>query len=391
MATTSRSSKLFGDRVIEAARKHEYISITNKNGKLVPGHRFLSGHKIAWGQGTKANPNLIYVPSVRLAGTKEDILAYLRQQGIGDEYIGPFLQSAYTRENHTHNTTHIHYKWIKTSNPQFPFEFKNEGTTFDKDFKKELTDLKDLKGEKKAEGKGVAKALDYDSISRIAEQLGDKTGTTGEKRTKGRGGAKRGNLMERLEEAKTAGRFFNVTLTTPEGKGAKKADKLPGNAIRLEADSSSPFYVAFFTYKSGEEVPEGPSNFMFAISKGTDKPWTREDAKNYVSQRIASMPAASATKSALPPAPSTKSPPKEQKDHKAPQVLPGALPLSPKVKAPKNMPLPPQHGPLPGIPQMPASNSLPGIPQLPQHHAPSHLPGASGIQLPRPMQLPAAS
>lgn len=358
-STSSRStSKLFGDSVIASAQKLEYMSIARKEGSFTTGHRQLSGHKIAWGDGAKANKNLIYVPSARVAGTEDDVRAFLKARGLTDQHIEPFIKGAYTAANYNSSEKHRMYKWVKTSDPQHPFNFEEVGTTYKQDFDREIAMLEEKKAERKAEGKAGPKSLDFDALSSMAAQIssGEKGApAAGSTAKKTRSGGKQ-DLESRLKKAKEENAFFNVTNTNNLGRNARQVDKLPSNAVRLSATPSDPYYVAFFTYKPGtDELPQGPAHFVHLMNKKHG--WDYNKAAEYVRGRVAST---------------------------APSAGLGSLPAGQEVKATsRHVPLPPASSQ--GASELPAAPSalpraLPAASGLPA--APSSLPMPSGLPAP---------
>lgn len=87
------------------ADKHLYTKVGMKDGKVkVMSKVSLTGAKTAWAK----NPDLIYVPSLRLAGTINDIQAYANASGLDNAALqGAINQGVYQFSNHDQDSNYI--------------------------------------------------------------------------------------------------------------------------------------------------------------------------------------------------------------------------------------------------------------------------------------------
>ncbi|CAH6418734.1 Hypothetical protein POVN_LOCUS455 [uncultured virus] len=285
MATKSKD--FFGDRVIKAEAAGKYIKVTLKGGKLETGNVVLSGSKTMWGNGERSNKAFIYVPSARVAGTEADVTAFLRQNKVSDAHIRRFLDGAYRINNWNSTAPQEIFHWRKQigagGDPEF--SFINEGGTFVDHFTAEIAQLEARReSEKAAGGGGARQGLDF---ARIAYYAGATEGSsvTAPGAKKGRAGAgtgKKKDIGSRLQAAKGANEFLNVTSYTNFGTGSRAAKTLPNNAIRISTDMSSPYSAAFFTHKAGQPVSKGPVFFL------VDLGMSEGDATRTVNSRVQS-------------------------------------------------------------------------------------------------------
>jgi hypothetical protein len=278
------------DAVLDAVSKDKYNFVVKKpNGKWETTPRKLSGYKLAWGKGAKANPSIIYVPSLRLSGTEADIREYLATYpDVPKEHVDGYIATAFTADNYE-SEDEQHYIIADDSESGQ----RDVRGTYNDNFQAELAGV--AAATSLAKEKAGPKGFDFTRINELAslvggsaddDEEGDEKGATSPKKKKGARKSK--PLVERLKEAFDAGKAFNISNTTSEGGKAVAGsrDKVPQNAIFLSADDKRPEMAA--AYFSKTAAIEGPVNFLTLAYK-----MDKADATTYVTalKQASSRPA----------------------------------------------------------------------------------------------------
>jgi len=93
----------------EAAQTFSYLRVpTAAKGKSKAGPLVLSGARNKWE--TKGETNFIYQPTLRMAGTREELMAWLQNPGGGNQSASNannYIQNSYTWENHNRSDVQI--------------------------------------------------------------------------------------------------------------------------------------------------------------------------------------------------------------------------------------------------------------------------------------------
>ena len=79
LKTQTRKTLTPIERITKAQVQHYYIRIKSKNGSLTQGDCMISGYTNYWGTGLKANPQFVYIPGLRIAGSYNDVATYISQ------------------------------------------------------------------------------------------------------------------------------------------------------------------------------------------------------------------------------------------------------------------------------------------------------------------------
>lgn len=111
MATsvTQKREKTLPDKMQEAAQTYSYLRVpTAAKGKSKAGPLVLSGARNKWE--TKGEKNFIYQPTLRMAGTREELMAWLQNPAGGQQSASGannYIQNSFTWENHNRSDQQI--------------------------------------------------------------------------------------------------------------------------------------------------------------------------------------------------------------------------------------------------------------------------------------------
>ena len=112
MATsvTQKREKTLADKMQEAAQTYSYLRVpTAAKGKSKAGPLVLSGARNKWE--TKGEKNFVYQPTLRMAGTREELMAWLQNPAGGQQKTAAdankYIQNSFTWENHNRSDQQI--------------------------------------------------------------------------------------------------------------------------------------------------------------------------------------------------------------------------------------------------------------------------------------------
>jgi hypothetical protein len=181
------------ERAEKAAREGKYISVGGSN--LT--YRVITGAPKYWNSENEEEKNTVYLPGVRLTGTKENVEKALQLAGFGQEQIDSSFENALTKENSLQDG--------------------------------ELTEkyLEEVKNMKSARAKGTKKKGRYtqlDQLLALVPLAGEykltnkpgKTGTAAQPR-----GGQRLSLGEKYQKVEAEGKILDVSNMDETGKGAR--------------------------------------------------------------------------------------------------------------------------------------------------------------------------
>lgn len=193
-------TKWTDEKFKNAQRHHQYIKIGPTAGFLL-----LSGAPGKWKKGSDD----IYVPSLRVVGSRADVRQLLASRGVSPSQTGDYLASAYTRDNY--NTTHR-------------AEFDAEVAQY-KAYKK----VRDAERERRA-----ASGLTLAQLRGLAEQIKEARPYTESTGTRSpRGGKRTGRtrpLADRVNSAREKGKVLDVSNMGPNMTNIKMIAVPGGNS-----------------------------------------------------------------------------------------------------------------------------------------------------------------
>lgn len=191
-------------RIQNAADTHSYIKVGNKVSSL-----FITGAETQW----KKADSLVYLPSYRLAGTKEDIITALKNSvNMSDSEIQSALQDAYTSKNYN----------LPYSQGGLKENFDSERSACEA-YKKQQNLAKPKKEKKVPTIDEVSKQLGTANFTVNTVEKAAKKPSTGAGRGN-RGGFKRIELSQRLKDLPN-GKMLDVSKMAENGSGVKMVDR----------------------------------------------------------------------------------------------------------------------------------------------------------------------
>jgi hypothetical protein len=106
---THKREKTLTDKMREAAETYSYLRVpTAAKGKSKAGPLVLSGARNKWE--TKGEKNFIYQPTLRMAGTRDELMAWLQNPGGGQQSASNannYIQNSFTWDNHNRSDVQI--------------------------------------------------------------------------------------------------------------------------------------------------------------------------------------------------------------------------------------------------------------------------------------------
>ena len=242
----------------------------------------LSGAHIVWSseESKRYNPDVIYDPTFRLAGTADDLKAYLKSfkkgqnSELSSEVIKKIIDNAYTKSNFESDQTQNIYS------PSYPqggdFELgSSKAKSFVTNFQNELNLIKSINSNKtkKATTNKLPLNLLEDFIKSQDGVKDEKPAATkqtkSESEPKAKSGRNKAYFEKSLGEIKAkSGFFYDVAGCEPNGVGCR-SKKIPDNTenfYTLEAKG----LLHHAGFSSGSKTArEGVTNFL-KIYKGFD-------------------------------------------------------------------------------------------------------------------------
>lgn len=312
--------------ILSVTKNNRYLKVTkNVDGTFKTTPITLNSTKQFWNpEKSNFNKNLIFLAGLRTAGVKEDITEFLTLNGIDYPNISNELNNAYTFDKQ--NSTEIQQisKIVEVPDESIPngtkidYVFDRNGT-FANNLKQELEDLANYELSKK-EAKVPSKKVYLSEMSELIKTIVGKTPkikavkevkppkskpVKAPKEAKGikipkspkptknpkspkptktprspkivksnvkspkntpKSPKTSSSIVETLRSIAESNRtsdvktYYNVTGLTSDFSGARKVTSLSSNAVLLGTENGLEY--AFFTYKTGKEIPEGVYNFL---------------------------------------------------------------------------------------------------------------------------------
>ena len=228
MATsvTQKREKTLPDKMQEAAQTYSYLRVpTAAKGKSKAGPLVLSGARNKWE--TKGEKNFVYQPTLRMAGTREELMQWLTNPAGGQQNASGannYIQNSFTWENHNRSDQQI--------------IIGRQTTTVKEAYETELAALKAYRAQQ-SERAASAPKVDLNDLAVLLQSLNMNPGAP---RAGGAaaGAPKKGRTTDIASkfQSMAADKVLDITSFTANGTGARTIPRPAATSNKSSLDPS---------------------------------------------------------------------------------------------------------------------------------------------------------